>query len=187
MNSQLLCIGAVALGLTVASDAHAREARQVIHEVTVNASSEVLWDHWTTLSGLQTLFVPPNPPLQGKVELRPNGPYELYFLMDNPEGLRGGEDSRIIAYQDRRMLSFTWRNTPHWTIRPFLTHVVVTFEELSPTSTRLRLSQSGFGDGGEWDTAYDYFNGAWARVLNRLVARYGGEGVAAADPQPAAG
>jgi uncharacterized protein YndB with AHSA1/START domain len=179
MNTQLMCAGALALGLLAGGTAQAREARQVVHEVTVHASSEVLWNHWTTLHGLQTLFVPPEPPLQGKVELRPNGPYELYFLMDNPEGLRGGEDSRIIAYQDRRMLSFTWRNTPHWKIRPFLTHVVVTFEELSPSQTRLRLAQSGFGDGGEWDIAYDYFNAAWARVLNRLVTRYGGEQVAA--------
>lgn len=180
MNSQLLCAGAVILALTSVTAAEPREARQVVHEVTVNASSATVWNHWTTLAGLQTLFVPATAPLQGKVELRPNGPYELYFLMDNPEGMRGGEESRVIAYQEGRMLSFTWKNTPHWRIRPFLTHVVVTFEELSPTQTRLRLSQSGFGDGGEWDTAYEYFNGAWGRVLNRLVTRYGGEGVALA-------
>ncbi len=175
MNIPMHCAGAVILGLTLNTTAQAREARQVIHEVTINAPTATLWNHWTTLSGLQTLFIPPKPPLQGKIELRPNGPYELYFLMDNPEGMRGGEESRIIAYQDERMLSFTWKNTPDWTIRPFLTHVIVTFEELTPRQTRLRLAQSGFGDGGEWDTAYEYFTDAWARVLNRLVTRYGGE------------
>lgn len=156
----------------------AREARQVVKEATVNASAAVVWRHWTTLEGLRTLFTPPKPPLQGNIALRPNGPYELYFLMDNAEGMRGGEESRIIAYQDERMLSFTWKNTPAWKIRPFLTHVVITLEPLADGATKVRLVQSGFGDGGEWDIAHDYFDGAWSRVLNRLVKRYGGVEVA---------
>lgn len=169
-----LCLQSTAVG--------AREARQVVKEATVNAPSAVVWRHWTTLEGLRTLFTPPKPPLQGNVQLRPNGPYELYFLMDNPEGMRGGEESRIIAYQDERMLSFTWKNTPAWKIRPFLTHVVLTLEPLSDRATKVRLVQSGFGDGGEWDIAYNYFSGAWSRVLNRLVKRYGGVEVVSVAP-----
>jgi uncharacterized protein YndB with AHSA1/START domain len=165
-----LCLQSAAAG--------AREARQVVREATVNAPAAAIWRHWTTLEGLRTLFTPPKPPLQGNIELRPNGPYELYFLMDNPEGMRGGEESRIIAYQDERMLSFTWKNTPAWKIRPFLTNVVVTLEPLANDTTQVRLVQSGFGDGGERDVAYDYFGEAWSRVLNRLVKRYGGVEVA---------
>ena len=174
MTSWKACAGAVALALAICAPARGWETRRVIHEVVVAAPPTVVWHHWTTLEGLSTLFIPADPPLQGRIELRPNGPYELYFLMDNPEGMRGGEESRIIAFQEERMLSFTWKNTPAWTIRPFLTHVVVTLEAIEPARTRVRLEQSGFGDGGEWDTAYHYFNGAWGRVLGRLVARYEG-------------
>ena len=87
--------------------------------------------------------------------------------------MRGGEGARIIAFDDERMLSFTWRNTPYWhEIRPFYTHVVVTLEPAGAKSTHVRLVQDGFGDGGEWETAYSYFGEAWSRVLGRLVARY---------------
>jgi uncharacterized protein YndB with AHSA1/START domain len=159
--------------------AEAQAARQVIKEVTVDAAPAVIWRHWTTLEGLRTIFVSPTPPLEGRVELRPNGPYELYFLTENADGDQGTEESRIIAYQEERMLSFTWRNTPYWEIRPFFTHVIVTLEPVGENRTRVRLVQSGFGDGGEWDTAYSYFDAAWSRVLNRLVDRYGGVEVAA--------
>jgi uncharacterized protein YndB with AHSA1/START domain len=169
-----IAAGALVVLLFGGAESEAGEARRVIHEVTVNAPPSIVWRHWTTLEGLQLLFVPGVPPLQGRVELRANGPYELYFLTDNPEGLRGGEESRILAFEPERMLSFTWKNTPYWKIRPFLTHVLLTFEPMSANRTRVRLVQSGFGETGEWRDAYAYFDQAWARVLSRMVTKYGG-------------
>jgi uncharacterized protein YndB with AHSA1/START domain len=169
---QWLGAGLAAILALGAAPAFARVAPEVIKEVTVGGPVSDVWRNWTTLEGLGTIFIPPKPPLQGKIELKPDGAYELYFLTDNPKGMQGGEGSRIIAYQEEKMLSFTWRNTPAWKIRPFSTHVVVTLEPLGPRATKVRLVQSGFGEGGEWDTAVVYFEEAWGRVLDRLVAYY---------------
>jgi len=48
--------------------------------------------------------------------------------------------------------------------------------DLTPSgegASRLRFTQLGWGDGPEWDAAYDYFDRAWAGfVLPALVYRF---------------
>lgn len=41
-------------------------------------------------------------------------------------------------------------------------------------STVVELTEIGWGDGGEWDEAFDYFDSAWDRVLQRLAAYFAG-------------
>lgn len=150
----------------------AGESRSIVREVTIAAPPSVVWGHWTTLEGLRTLFIPDGGPLQGHVELRSEGPLELYFLIENPAGERGTEGSRFFAIQQDRMLAFTWRNAPFWPdLRPYYTFVVLTLEPV-PEGTRLTFRQSGFGEGEAWDAAYTYFSGAWTRVIGRLEAHY---------------
>jgi uncharacterized protein YndB with AHSA1/START domain len=145
----------------------------VVQEVIVATTPEVAWFHWTTIDGLQTLFMPAQPPLVGHVEMRPLGPYSLHFSMDAPEDMRGTEGSQILAYDLNRMLSLTWRNPPHVpNLRPFFTHLVITIEALGVNETKVRLVQSGFGDSSDWHAVRTYFEQAWATVLGRLVARY---------------
>ena len=38
--------------------------------------------------------------------------------------------------------------------------------------TKVSLTQVGWGDGGEWDQAFDYFAKAWPRVLGNLKKRF---------------
>jgi hypothetical protein len=38
--------------------------------------------------------------------------------------------------------------------------------------TRVRLTHTGWGDGGEWDKAYAYFDRAWGNVLANLQKRF---------------
>ncbi len=66
-----------------------------------------IWWQWTTHEGLLTFFGQDN-----KVELCLGGAYEIYFLLDNPEGLRGGEGNKILSYLPNKMLSFTWNAPP---------------------------------------------------------------------------
>ena len=43
------------------------------------------------------------------------------------------------------------------------------FSEVAPNQTRVTLTQSGWGEGEEWDKAYNYFISAWGeRVLPYL-------------------
>jgi hypothetical protein len=58
-------------------------------------------------------------------------------------------------------------------VRAQRTEVVLEFEALGERSTRFRLTHMGWGEGGEWDAAYAYFERAWrAVVLPRLRHRF---------------
>jgi hypothetical protein len=51
--------------------------------------------------------------------------------------------------------------------------VTVFFSALGPDRTRVLLRHDGWGEGGEWDGAFEYFNRAWKRtVLPRLKYRF---------------
>ena len=70
--------------------------------IVVNANIDVVWSKWTTREGLLTFFGSDN-----KIELKPGGSFEIYFMMDNPHGLRGSEGCKVLSYLPKRMLSFS--------------------------------------------------------------------------------
>jgi uncharacterized protein YndB with AHSA1/START domain len=147
--------------------------RQIQTTVEVDAPPEVVWDHWTTLSGLNALFMAATPPLEGRIAIEPGGAYELYFSNALPEGSRGTEGSRVLSVQHGKMLGFSWRNNPQWpALRPYYTYVVVQLEPIGDSRTKVQLTQLGFGEGSDWDEMYGYFESAWSRVLGRLKDRY---------------
>jgi uncharacterized protein YndB with AHSA1/START domain len=137
--------------------------------IVVDVSAEEIWRAWTTGEGAETFFAP-----RCTVEARPGGKYEMLFDLDQPPGRQGSEGMIVLAVQPGRMLSFTWNNPPELPgIRDQRTHVTVFLEELAPTQTRVVLRHDGWGEGGEWDKAVEYFERAWKRiVLPRLKHRF---------------
>jgi hypothetical protein len=58
-------------------------------------------------------------------------------------------------------------------VRAQRTVVTIELAPLESGRTRLRFTQTGWGDGPEWNAAYAYFDRAWsAFVLPRLVQRF---------------
>jgi uncharacterized protein YndB with AHSA1/START domain len=143
--------------------------RVVEGQVLVDASPREVWNVWTTPAGAQTFFAP-----ACKIDPRPGGAYEMYFNLEAEPGEQGGEAMILLALQPQRMLSFTWNAPPHLPeVRDQMTHVVVRLEEVPGGRTRVSLRHDGWGDGGQWDQAYDYFQQAWlAVVLPRLRYRF---------------
>ena len=98
----------------------------------------------------------------------------MYFDLDAPFGLRGGEGCRVLAVDAPHMLSFTWNappDLPH--IRSHYTHVIVTLVGIGEGETRVRLTHDGWGTSGEWDEGIEYFRKAWGGiVLPRLRQRF---------------
>jgi len=143
--------------------------RAISVEVTVDAPQREVWEAWTTEAGARSFLAP-----ACRVELRVGGAYEMYFNLDATPGQRGGEGIVVLAFQEPDMLSFTWNAPPELaTVRPQHTHVVVRFSPLSPGSTRVSLHHDGWGQGGEWDEAFRYFQSAWGEVvLPRLRYRF---------------
>ena len=75
---------------------------------------------------------------------------------------------RILAYLPGEMLAFSWNAPPQLGETRFLhTWVVVTFQGTAAGTTRVRLVQTGFGEGPVWDQDVAYLGAAWGRVLER--------------------
>ena len=143
--------------------------RAILAEITVPAAVEVVWQAWTTTAGVTSFFAP-----GGRVELRPGGPYEIYFAPDAPAGQRGAEGTQVLTFTAPRMLAVTWNNPPSLApIRPQMTHLQLWFDPLENQRARLTLKHSGWGPGEIWDQALAYFDRAWKQiVLPRLVYRF---------------
>lgn len=145
------------------------QEKSINFEIEVEAPLEELWRAWTTEEGTRSFFAP-----ECKVDLKVYGEYEMYFAPDAPEGSRGGEGCKILAFQENHFLSFTWNAPPHLpTVRDQKTVVIIRFARLSYKLTKLNFTHLGWGTGDEWDQAYEYFVKAWGEiVLPRLQKRF---------------
>jgi uncharacterized protein YndB with AHSA1/START domain len=144
-------------------------AERAIHErVIVNASLDDVWSAWTTTQGITTFFAP-----AAHVEARVDGPFEVYINPFGEPGMKGADDMRFLAVQDRKMISFTWNAPPSLPeVRRQRTSVTVRFEPQGDKQTIVTLYHSGWGQGGEWDKAFVYFQKAWPGVLANLQKRF---------------
>jgi len=50
--------------------------------------------------------------------------------------------------------------------------VILRFDAPNAEETRVTLTHVGWGDGGEWDKTYAYFDKAWEKVLGNLQTRF---------------
>lgn len=141
-------------------------SKQIVKKVTVDVGLEQVWGKWTSPAGLKTFFGVDN-----TIDLRPGGPYEIYFLMENPPGTRGGEGNQVLSFLPQEMLSFTWNappSIPEIRNHSHRTWVVVTFKEIVPLKTEVTLKHVGWLDGEKWDETIAYFENAWDIVLKAL-------------------
>jgi uncharacterized protein YndB with AHSA1/START domain len=147
--------------------AHAADAR-LDKSIEVPASLDEAWAAWTTREGIVSFFAP-----DAKVEARVGGPFQIYIDPGAAPGAKGADDMRFLALQPKKMLSFDWNAPPHLPeARAQRTFVVVRLEPLGDKLTRVSLHHTGWGDGGQWDQAYSYFDRAWGNVLANLKKRF---------------
>jgi len=137
-------------------------------DVIVPAGSDAVWEAWTTGEGARTFFSEGN-----MIDLRPGGPYEIYFDHNAEYGRRGSEGCRVLSFLPRQMLSFEWNAPPDFgPLRDLHTQVIVQLDEIDTELTRVILTQTGWGGGADWDRLYDYFDRAWEYVLGNLKKRF---------------
>ena len=148
--------------------AAAAQDRTLVKVATVKASVDEVWKAWTTSDGIKSFFAP-----DARVEARPGGPFEVYFNPYARPGLKGADDMVVLAVQEKKMLSFTWNSPPHLPeVRGHRTAVTVRFKPAGEGLTEVRLTHGGWGDGGQWDQSFSYFDAAWGRVLGNLEKRF---------------
>lgn len=147
--------------LTQTSYAQSNKEKILSMSIEVNAPVDSVWSRWTTDSGRKKFFAP-----SSKMELKTLGFMEILFMPSAPEGQRGAENNRVLAIQDKQMLSFTWDAPPAFPeIRKQRTIVVVRLEKLGEKKTKVTLNQMGWGTGNDWDTVYGYFTKAWSTFV----------------------
>ena len=157
----------VALTAVAAHGALAAE-RAIEKSIVVNATVDQVWDAWTTREGIVSFFAP-----DAKIEPRVGGAFQIYIDPDATPGRKGADDMRYMALQPKKMLSFDWNAPPHLPqARAQRTFVVVRIDPVTDKETRVSLYHTGWGDGGEWDQAYAYFDRAWGNVLANLRKRF---------------
>jgi uncharacterized protein YndB with AHSA1/START domain len=155
------------LAAATAAASPASERAIELH-VLVHAPVEKVWASWTTSEGIKTFFAP-----DAHIELRVDGPYEVYINPLAEPGMKGSDGMRILAIQDRRMIAFTWNAPPDYPeIRKQRTHVVVRLEEVGKGETLVTLRHDGWGTGGDWDKTFQYFSAAWPNVLANLQSSF---------------
>jgi uncharacterized protein YndB with AHSA1/START domain len=158
---------ALAAALAFAGAAHADE-RAIVKEVVVKATPETVFRAWTTAEGIQSFFAP-----EAVVDPRPDGAFDIHFNPYAQPGLKGADGMRFLAVQPPKFLSFTWNAPPHLPeARKQRTVVTVRLAPEGEGQTRVTLRHSAWGDGGEWDQTYAYFDRAWGNVLGNLRKRF---------------
>ncbi len=158
--------------------------RAIDEKITVKAGVDDVWKAWTTSAGIKTFFAP-----DANVELRVDGPFQIFMNPLAEAGLKGADDTKIIGFQDKKMLSFTWNAPPSLPeARKQRTIVIVRFVARGDSLTDVSIHHIGWGSGsvggsvgvvgssegndGEWDKAFDYFGKAWPKVLANLKKRF---------------
>ena len=148
--------------------AHASD-RVLRADLTIQAPVAEVWKAWTTDEGIATFFAP-----KGHVELAVDGTYDIWFNPAGKPGERGAEGMRILDVDPMKRFVFTWNAPPSIpAIRGKRTVVTIELSAEGPAVTKLRFTHAGWGDGADWDKAYDYFDAAWGTVvLPRLQHRF---------------
>ena len=138
-------------------------------ELVIEAPLRDVWNVWTTEAGVRSFLAP-----DCHIDLRVDGIYEIYFQPQAQAGSRGAEGTRILALEPMRRLAFTWSAPPDQPyVRGQRTMVVLDFAALDAGRTHLRFSQLGWGEGPDWDAAFQYFDRAWNQfVLPNLKYRF---------------
>ena len=166
MKKPIVLLGLVML-LGAATCAPAAE-RSINKEIVLDATVEQVWQAWTTREGIVSFFAP-----DANVEASAGGPFHIYIDPLGAPGMKGADEMRYMAIQPMRMLSFDWNAPPSLPeVRKQRTFVVLRFEPVGERQARLTLTHIGWGEGGEWDKAYAYFDRAWGNVLGNLKKRF---------------
>lgn len=158
----------IGLMLSLLALAAAAQERAVSKIVIVPAPIDSVWRAWTTREGIVSFMAP-----DAEIEARVGGAFHIHFNPYGEPGAKGADDMRYMALQAPTMLSFDWNAPPHLAqARQQRTFVVVRLKDLDGKSTQVQLTHLGWGDGGEWDLTYAYFDRAWGTVLGNLKKRF---------------
>jgi uncharacterized protein YndB with AHSA1/START domain len=135
--------------------------KALIIEVAIPASTGAVWKAFATSDGLSTWLTP-----GAVVDLRKGGEWTAHF----PGGKTGG--GTILSFvPEQEMIMSAMAPEQFPTVRAERTTARFQFIA-NGESTIVRLTQTGWKTGDEWDKAYDYLAQGNAQLLETLRRRF---------------
>jgi uncharacterized protein YndB with AHSA1/START domain len=135
--------------------------KALIFEVTVPASRTEVWKAFTTSDGLSTWLTP-----GAVVDLRKGGEWTAHF----PGGKTGG--GTILGFTPEKELILS-AMAPEQFPAVRADRTTAKFQFIAKgNSTLVRMVQTGWKTGEEWDKAYDYLAVGNAQLLETLLRRF---------------
>lgn len=136
--------------------------RELRMEVQVPGARDSVWQAFTTTTGLDSWLWQ-----DCSVDLRRGGGWLVHF----PGGSTGG--GTIEQFKPGRQIRIHALAPDQFpTVRKVGTTALFQFEAIGDTATRVRLVQTGWKTGDEWDKAFDYLAKGNAQLLGQLRARF---------------
>jgi uncharacterized protein YndB with AHSA1/START domain len=135
--------------------------KALIFQVAIPASRSVVWQAFSTSDGLSTWLTP-----GAVVDLRQGGEWTAHF----PGGKTGG--GTILSFVPEKEIVLAALAPEQFpTVRQ--QRLKAKFEFLvQKDSTLVRLTQTGWQAGDEWDSAYEYLAKGNAQLLETLRRRF---------------
>ena len=164
-----LILAMLVAGFTAAAAGAQTLAPDIVVTKVINAPVADVWKAWTTAEGIESFWAPK----AAKVEPVPGGAFELWFGVNNPEGLRGSEGCLVHSVKPMEQFVFEWNAPPEIpAIRKLRTLVYLDFKPLPDNRTELTLRNFGYGTGDDWAKNKGYFEKAWPAVMGSLEKRF---------------
>ena len=132
----------------------------LIIELSIPAPLPDVWKAFTTKEGLSSWLAP-----EVSVELKPGGDWLVKF----PGSTGGGTIMSFVPEKELVISALAPDRFPH--VRAARTHAVFTFTA-NGNNTIVRLTQTGWQSGKEWDAAYEYLAAGNAQLLGMLHHRF---------------
>jgi uncharacterized protein YndB with AHSA1/START domain len=156
-----LIIPAPGFALTHAEDARPADPTQaLIIELSIPAPLPEVWKAFTTTDGLKSWLAP-----EVTVDLRKGGDWLVKF----PGSTAGGTIVSFVPQKELVLSALAPDRFPH--VRAARTRAVFTFTAKG-NNTLVRLSQTGWQAGKEWEAAYEYLAAANGEMLAMLHHRF---------------
>lgn len=147
--------------------------RTLTHSAIIHMSAEELFAHFTTAEGIVRAWSV----AQASVDFRVGGEirtaYDANADLDAPTSIV----NTILAFEPGRMVTIKAtapEGAPEWlqlVCREAFS--VITFEPVSPSATRLRITGVGYGEGEMWDRAYAFFDKGNQWTLDQMKQKLG--------------
>jgi uncharacterized protein YndB with AHSA1/START domain len=144
------------------SEEQAMTKEKILHlAIRIKSPVDSVWSRFATEAGMEKFFAP-------ECIFKPEvlSLFEIHFNPSGPVGQKGAENNRILAIQEKQMISFTWDAPPQFpALRKNRTCVSIRLYNINDQETLVTLSQTGWGQGKEWEALYAYFEQAWGNFV----------------------